>query len=348
MTEDLLPYESDEYQRFNESLDKDGKIYLAQTPFDRSYLLYKTDPALYKDAYQNFSDEEFDILKRLINDEYPSCIAYHFRHSEKGEGAFDPVKKLYYLKDVWESVIFVVYAIVLGEIRYKGIKIDSLQMLNGTSSTGTPMYQRINKDQYTTDKLKIKAKIIKTIISHSKDNNIGLKCELIPTDLLDDLLSLQDIRNGLSHHATPSTSEAENDLRLVSPLFREMLFKTKFLAECRILRFESYSNKCRCQEFRGYSLNTEYENFNFGTRLHDVLNLGQDHLFVKWDDEVFSVSPFLHYKKVNEQSHLCVFKRITGNAFVFEPTQIRGDISFSHLESRFNAEKDYIRQLATP
>jgi len=348
MMEDQLPYENEEYLRFNESLDREGPIRIAKTDFDPSFLLYKSDYTLYKQAYQEFLEEEFEKLKFRIYNEYPSCIAYHYRRSEKGEGASDPVKKLFYLKDTWESIIFILYAIVLGEIRRKAIKLNAIQIINTISPNGNPIYKKLNSRLLLTDALKEKIKIVKAIIKHSISNNLGLKCELINEGLLNDLLTLQDIRNDISHHTTLSDDEAKQELKKIIPLFNEMLNKTKFLADCQILCFKSFSEKINCREFCGYSLNTEYKNIDIDNHVQYILGLGQEHLFVKWGNDVFSVSPFLHFKIEKTQAFLCFYKQMKDDKFLFEPTILREKLYFDDLQSRFETEKNEILQLLLP
>ena len=52
-------------------------------------------------------------------------VAERTRLSERGQGAADRVRKLLHLKDTWESVVFVLYALILGEVRHKGIDLKA-------------------------------------------------------------------------------------------------------------------------------------------------------------------------------------------------------------------------------
>ncbi len=155
MADSEFPYEHKRYQRFNESLDEVGTVQIAGTEFLPSRILYEMEPIGYVEAYQEFQDTEFERLKDTVYNQYPSCIAYNFRLSEKGEGASDPVRKLLHLKDTWESIAFVLYAIVWGEIRHKGIDLKAAQVLVGTSPTGA-VYRNFNTDRLISDALKIK------------------------------------------------------------------------------------------------------------------------------------------------------------------------------------------------
>lgn len=345
----MLDYEHKDYKKFNDSLDESGEIDIAGISLFPSRILYEMEPIGYVEAYQEFQDTEFERLKDTVYNQYPSCIAYNFRLSEKGEGASDPVRKLLHLKDTWESIAFVLYAIVWGEIRHKGIDLKATQVMVGTSPTG-PVYRNFNTDRLISDALKIKIQNIKAVVEYSRANGLGLKCGEIEPDLLDKLLALQDIRNDISHHTAPTREEAEAELLQVIPLFKEMLMMTEFLAECKILRFESFAIRCRCEEFNGHFLNKEFGDFDFGANQAFVLGLGQEQLFIKWETELFSLSPFLHFLKdtVGRETYISFFKGKKESKYWFEPITKRDEISFDHLQARFDAEQAALISLIVP
>lgn len=350
MSEDVL-YEEEKCRRFNESLDDEGEVVIAGASFSRSRILFEMDRELYKQALAEFTEQEFEELKQIIFDYYPACIAYNFRLSERGEGSTDPVRKLLHLKDSWESIIFVLYALVMGEVRHKKINLKTAQVFVSHGAGGNPIYSNFNIDKILSDAIKQKIHNIKGIIQFCKTNSLGFKCEEINEPLLDDLLQLQDIRNEISHHATPTREQAEAELKQVIPLYREMLTKTRFLENCQILRFESFTSKCRCESFNGHSLNREYDDFSFSDPLRShVLGFGQEQLFALWDSECFSLSPFLHFDKdaSGHESYVCFFKGKRESKYWFEPVKVRTEKIFDHLQSRFVAEKDEIVSLLVP
>ena len=350
MANNLKPYGDIEYQRFNESLDESGQIDIAGVMFYPSRILYEMEPIGYEEAFQEFEETEYENLKNTVYTDYPSCIAYNFRLSEKGEGASDPVRKLLHLKDTWESIVFVLYAIVWGEIRHKNIDLKTAQILVSIDTCGNPNYEFFKTRKLISDALKIKIQNLKAVIKFSIDNNLCLKCEEIKIDLLDKLLELQDIRNDISHHTAPTKEEAETELLQVIPLFKEMLMMTEFLAECKILRFESFSSKCKCEEFNGHSLNKEFGDFEFAANQSLVLSLGQEQLFIKWDNEVFSLSPFLHFEKdtAGRETYLSFFKGKKNSKFWFEPIAKRNEVTYDHIQTRFDAEQTLLISLIVP
>ncbi|MCM2358033.1 MAG: hypothetical protein NDI77_07785 [Geobacteraceae bacterium] len=346
-----INYEDAKYQRFNDSLDEEGVVEIATIPFQRSRILFEMAVETYKDAFAEHAEQEFEELKQSAFDYYPSCIAYNFRLSEKGEGSSDPVRKLLHLKDTSESIVFVLYALVMGEVRNKLVNLKAAQIFVAHDTGGNPVYTNFNTDKLLSDALKQKIQNMKAIIGFAQTNALGFKSEEIGLGLLDDLLVLQSIRNDISHHAAPTREQAEEELSQVIPLFREMLTKTKFLENCKILRFESYTASCRCETFNGHSLNREYDNHTLSApQCAYVLGLGQDQLFALWDSECFSLSPFLHFDKdaTGHESYLCFFKGKKEGKFWYEPVKIRTEKPFDTLQARFDAEKGQLVALVVP
>ncbi|MCX6134745.1 MAG: hypothetical protein NTU47_13105 [Ignavibacteriales bacterium] len=346
-----IKYEDPQFQSFNESLDEEGDVNIANISFQRSRILFELGKESYKDAYSEYLEQELEDLKQSVFDSYPACIAYNFRLSEKGEGGTDPVRKLLHLKDSWEAIVYVLYSLVMGEVRHRQVDLKESQIFVSLGPSGSPAYTSFNTDRVLSEAVKQKLHNIKAIVQHSKGNSLGFKCECIDESLLDELLQLQDIRNDISHHAAPTREQADFELNQVIPLFESMLAKTRFLENCKILRFESYSSTCRCESFNGHALNREYDSYPFvDAQKTLVLNLGHEQLFVRWDTECFSLSPFLHYDKdaSGHESYICFYKRKKESKYWYEPVKIRTEKSIDHLQGRFDAEKDEIIRLLVP
>jgi len=130
-----------------------------------------------------------------------------------------------------------------------------------------------------------------------------------------------------------------------------MLTKTRFLENCKILRFESFSSTCRCETFNGHSLNREYNNLGLPeAQKAYVIGLGQEQLFVVWDTECFGLSPFLHFvgDTTGHESYLCFYKKRKEEKYWYEPIKIREENAFDGLQARFEDEKDVILGLVVP
>ncbi len=208
---DDVSYDDEKCKRFNESLDEEGEVIIAGASFPRSRILFEMDKELYKQALIEFTEQDYDDLKQCVFHSYPASIAFNFRLSEKGEGSDDPVKKLLRLKDTWEAIVFVLYALVMGEVRYRKENLKTAQIFVSYGSGGNSVYANFNTERILSDAVKQKIHNIKAIVQFCKANSLNFKCQEIEESLLDDLLQLQDIRNDISHHATPTREQAESD-----------------------------------------------------------------------------------------------------------------------------------------
>jgi hypothetical protein len=346
-----LQYDDERCRRFNESLDAEGDFIIAGTAFLPSRILFEMDFELYKQTLAEFAEQEFEELKQSIFDNYPASIAYNFRLSERGEGSSDPVRKLLHLKDTWEAIVFVLYALVMGEVRHRQVNLKRVQVFSHHDTVGSPVYVNFNTDKILAEAIKQKIQNIKGIIQFCNTNALNFQCQTIDESLLDDLLRLQDIRNDLSHHAAPTREQAEAELEQVIPLFQTMLTKTRFFENCKILRFDSFKVKCRCESFNGHSLNREYDDLTVvAPQLSYIIGLGQEQLFVQWGAECFSLSPFLHFDKdaTGHEAYVCFYKGKKQRKYWYEPIKIRSAKTFDRLQARFEIEKDEIVRLLVP
>jgi len=231
------------------------------------------------------------------------------------------------------------------------VDLKAAQVFVSYGAGGIPVYANFNTDKILSDAIKQKIQNLKGIIEFCKVNSLGFKCEEIDESILDGLLQLQDIRNDISHHAAPTREQAEAELKQVIPLFQEMLTRTRLLGNCKLLRFENFGTKCRCESFNGHSLNREFDEYSFSDLQRNyVLGLGQEQLFVLWDSECFSLSPFLHFEKdaTGHESYLCLYKKKKNGKYWYEPVKKRTERTFDHLQIRFDTEKDEILRLLMP
>ncbi len=81
-----------------------------------------------------------------------------------------------------------------------------------------------------------------------------------------------------------------------------------------------------------------------------VVGLGQEQMFVKWDEEVFGLSPFLHFHKGDggRETYMSFFKERKESKHLFEPITKREDFTYNHLQARFDAEQAQLQNLIIP
>jgi hypothetical protein len=236
----------------------------------------------------------------------------------------------------------------MGEIRSKSIVLKAAPVFH----SGNPN-MNFKAKVIRTDELKQRLENIRAIINYSSNFSLGLQCgKNISSSLLDTLYSLQDNRNHFSHSATPTKEQAEEELIKVLPLFDNVLEELQFLQNVTILRFELFDQKCHFETFIGHHLNKEYDDkieVDPAKLGYVMTNPGQI-VFAKWDNEFISLSPFFHYLNDNtgHETYLCFYKGKKQGKYWYEPLKMRQEITFDHLQARFDAEVQELVSLMVP
>ncbi|MEN6332413.1 MAG: hypothetical protein ABFD57_10535 [Smithella sp.] len=333
---------------FNQTIDEEiGDIVIYGEKLSASYILYELKYETYRIAFTDYLDRKFEDLQERTFDDYPPLIAFNYRSAMRGPGSNDSVRKFLHLKDAWEGAINILNALVFGEIRAKSITLKSAQVYH----SGNPN-MHFNSKIIRTDELKQRLENVRAIINYSAASSLGLTCEKhVSPSLLDNLYSLQDNRNHFSHSATPTKEQAEVELKVVMPIVNKVLEELQFMENITFLRFELFDTKCRFETFRGHHLNKDFDNINVDSaKLGYVMtNLGQV-VFARWNDEFFSVSPFLHYLNDTSgyETYLCFYKGKKNGKYCYEPIKMRNEITFDHLQARFDTELQELVNLMVP
>lgn len=343
---DDLIYE--EHEDFNQSIDDEGVVTILNTSFRASKVLFTLEKETYRIALTDFENQQTEELKQLAFNVLPDCIAYHYWQSQRGPNSNNPIERFLHLKDSWEAVIFTLNALVWGEVRAKGIDLKTADVYH----SGQPN-QRFNASVLMSDALKQILENVKAVVNFSNTTDLNLKCgNFITLELIETLYELQSNRNHFSHTTTPTREQAEEELRLVTPLFRMVLKNLRFFEDISILRFDSFTTSCRFQTFKAHSLNREFDEaieVQAAQHVYVMTNLGEV-IFAKWDDEIFSLSPFMHYlhDTTGHETYLSVYKGKRDSKFWYEPVKVRENICYDPLQARFDAEKVELQNLIVP
>ena len=344
---DDLRYE--EHEDFNQSIDDDeGVVTILGSSFRASEILFTLQKETYRIALTDFENQQVEELKQFAFSALPDNIAFNYWLSQRGPNSNNPIAQFLHLKDSWEAVIFTLNALVWGEIRAKGIDLKTAEVYHSGQSN-----QRFNSRVLLTDELKQILENVKAVVNFSNTNGLDLKCgNNITIELIDTLYKLQNNRNHFSHTATPTKEQAEEELRIVAPLFRIALKNLRFFEEIKVLRFESFDTKCHFQVFKAYSLNRESDHDVevSQNKIAYVMANPCDVIFAKWEDDIFSLSPFIHFlhDTTGHETYLCVYKGKRESKFWYEPVKVRDNICFDPLQVRFDVEKTELQNLIVP
>ncbi len=342
-----LRYE--DHEDFNLDLDEsENPVEILGATFRPSEVLFNMQRETYRIALTDFYDRQIEELKQFAFKELPDSIAYNYWLSERGPGSGNPISKFLHLKDSWEAVIFVLNALVWGEVRAKSVDLKTADVYH----SGQPNL-KFNSRILLTDELKQILENIKAVVNYSNANGLNLKCGyFIKIELIESLYDLQNNRNHFSHTSTPTREQAEAELNIVIPLFRKVLKNIRFFENVSILRFESFDSRYHFQIFKAYSLQRE-SNHNVSVqpeRLTYVMTNPGEVIFAKWDEDLFSLSPFMHYQHddTGHETYLSVYKGKRDSKFWYEPVKVRNNVCYDSLQSRFDAEKVELQNLIVP
>jgi hypothetical protein len=176
---------------FNEYLDEEGEIEIEGITFQRSWVLYNLDPIAYDSALRDFRQRIEEDFKEMVCNDFPTPIAYPFYRSEWGYE--NSIQRLLFLRDTWESLIFVLYAIVVGEFLFLEIPMNDT---------------KIKKKEILSDRLYSKLDIIKQLLKleHLKNYEFN-SLNIISNEVIKKIIELNQTRNAFSH--SPALSEAQ-------------------------------------------------------------------------------------------------------------------------------------------
>lgn len=288
---DDLIYE--EHEEFNQSIDDDeGVITILNSTFRASRVLYTLEKETYRIALTDFENQQTEEFKQKVFDSYPTPIAYYFRQTHYGY--LDNNNRLHLLRSTWEAMIFVLYAIVVGEARKKSFPLR------------TAGVREADLYNFSVDK---KLSIIEKILTYNRDNALGLKCGvLFDVDEIVKIKQLNYQRNGFQHVAALSEEQAA---ALFVELIPEVLGALKSIAEIETIEIFHFLNtdgnpfSLRCETFIGQSPNRTLKIYVITAvqLAFTGAELSNLNVLAKIEDDIFSISPFLHFKS-DDDGHL--------------------------------------------
>lgn len=339
----LIEYEDN--LDFNQDIDEShGDIEIGRLSFKPSWVLYNLDYASYVSELVLYKSKLDEDLKDTIYDEYPLPIAYYFHQTENGYS--NNSHRLQLLRSTWEAIIFVLYAVVVGEARSRCLPFRELAVPDRDRNPDLVF------NDYLSDRLAQKLLIIERILAYNADNGFGLSCgNLISLPVIQRIRELNRERNEFMH--TAALSEEQASIRYIN-LFPDVFGVLKDLKDLQyidILHYvqnEGNITSLKCELFKGYALARRHKVFSITAEQLAQLNsqINQQNILVRYGEILFSITPFIHYNHEanGNTTNLCYFKRKVANArFEFEIVTRSESIEFDR--SIFNDRINELRGL---
>lgn len=335
---DDLIYE--EHEEFNQDLDdSENAVSILDIPFRPSEVLFKMQKDTYRIALTEFQERQIEEFKQKVFDNYPTPIAYYFRQTHFGY--LNNNNRLQLLRSVWEAMIFVLYAVVLGEARKKAFP------LRAAGIRETDLYN------FSVDK---KLSIVEKILTYNNANTSGLKCgDLFDVVEIVKIKQLNYQRNGFQHLAALSEEQAASLFAELIPEVVGALKAISAISTIEIFHFIDTNGNplsIRCETFIGNSPNRTLKTYTITAAqlAFTGIELSNLNLLAKIDDDIFSISPFLHFKSDDDGhlTNLCYLHQYNpSNALEFKFEIARRATYFMEAITNFNDKILELRVLTT-
>ena len=292
---------------FNSSLDEDGEYMIGEN-FARfpSDILGTMDETAYQEQLEDFVNRKKADYNNIVYQSFPAPIAYYFYQTEFGYE--NEHQRLHFLRDTWESITYILFALILGEINKKNFNLSTIRIFNNQSI-------RIDHNNLMSDRLGYKLEFIYKVLEYDKNNGSLLK--LSSKFELDTIVAMQELnndRNSFSHTTALSPNEASNLFEELYPKVLDLLFELDFLENVSILKYVNNNGsamRIKYSKFDGHSLQKynytkEYEPSDL-THLMPILN--NSNILIEFDEEIFNVTPFIYFHNEGAHLKLCFYKQ---------------------------------------
>ena len=303
---------------FNESLDVNGE-YLIGHNFSRfpSQILFDMDELAYNEQLTEYVNQKKAEYKETVYQYFPAPIAYFLYQTEH---SFDnEIHRLHLLRSTWESVIYILYALILGKVNSKSFSLVNIRIFGNKRI-------RVDHSGLLNNRLGYNIELMRRIIEYDQQNNNELfASSIMHIDIFDVLDELNQERNSFSHIAALSSQEARTRFDELNPRLLDLLFELDFLENVYVLRFVNNLGNVanvRFNRFNGHSLQRQNYDKNFTTaEITPLLPILSDqYILFELNNTIMNCSPFIHFAFEGAHLKLCYFKGIdtsTGD-FLFE------------------------------
>lgn len=305
-------------EEFNSSIDEDGEYTIGEN-FARfpSDILGTMDQTAYQEQLEDFVNQKKADYNNIVYQSFPAPIAYYFYQTEYGYE--NEHQRLHFLRDTWESVTYILFALILGEVNKKNFSLAGVRVFNNQAI-------RIDHNGLMSDRLGYKLEFIYKVLEYDKNHdsllNLSSKIEL---DTIEAMQELNNDRNSFSHTTALSPNEATNLFEELYPKVLDLLFELDFLENVSILKYvnnDGSAMRIKYSKFDGHSLQKynhtkEYEPSEL-TNIMPILN--NSNILIEFAEEIFNVTPFIYFHNEGAHLKLCFYKQIDrqNNEYKFE------------------------------
>jgi hypothetical protein len=308
----------DEYDKLlNESVLINSLKEVVIGPFTKlpSQILLEIDEDLYRIGLIEYVEQKKEDYKETVYQYFPAPIAYFYHRAERDYD--NDNHRIQLLRTTWESLIYILYCITLGEVNFKKLSLGNIKIFRD---------KKIVKDHLTSDRLGLKIEIMQKIVEYDKENNNALLISsYLKPEIFEEIKKLNRERNSFSHRAALSDTDAREIFHELYPIVTDLLFELNFLENVRMLNYANVLGDIhnnRFKKFEGHSLQGQNYVKPFSdselSKVTPILN--NQIISLEFGHMIFNISPYIHFCLEAGHFKLCYFKRIDNNTknYIFE------------------------------
>ncbi len=317
---------------FNDWLVENYLVEIEEYEFPSSEVLFRISHEKYTEALARYTADPKVRLSR-IEDKFPNPIAYYFYQASNNYQ--NDHHRLDLLKSCWESILFFLYGLVVGEARHRKLDLKSLG---------------IKWEKYWSNKLSDKLTIIENILDYTSKSGITFGCsDIIPISTLGLIKKLNQERNGFEHASAKTTAQQQALYVELYPQLELVLRQLIKLEDVVVFRYHEAETPLypRCEILNGNDLNGKKEIIPIRKdnyiEIVDYFNSGSIYAQVK--GEVFCLSPFIHFTQETHETNaiICFYKQDKGGKYHFEVVSKSQDQEFEKIT--FEIMENQLRSL---
>lgn len=317
---------------FNRWLEDNYSVEIEKYEYPSSSVLYQVGYDDYEAALERYKTDPQIALHR-ITESFPSPIAYYYDQAQTNYQ--NEHHRLDLLKSCWESVIFVLFGLVVSEARHRGFPLKSLG---------------IKYEKYWSDRLFDKLNIVENILDHVSKNAIQFHCaNIVPIEVLGQIQKLNKERNGFEHVAAQTSAQRIALFNDLCPQLETVLRRLINLENVVLFRYHSAEMPLypRCEIFNGASLDGKKDIIPLTKENYVAIldHFNANSIFAQIESEAFCLSPFIHFsQEVHETNALiCFYKKDRAGKYQYEVVSKSQEKAFE--KSCFIPMEDSLRKL---
>ncbi|GEM_PF-4266737 len=302
---------------FNAYLDQQyDPVEIEGGQYKPSEVLNAVDPDAYRSALEEYRNHQAEQFQHAIFDEFPNPIAYNYYKAMRGYE--NERQRLDCLRDAWEALIYLLYAIVVGEFRSLGLTFDGAKVF-----TGPTQQKPLHFEHFMSDKINDKIGIMEGLLRQAADQGVKLVCaDLVKDDVLTALRELNRKRNGFSHSSALSEREAQDQFISSAEIFLALLRRVADLQSIRLFRYQrsaSHALECRFEDFSGHATTRKFNTLTLNTAQFQkcAKYLNPDTIVIKIGESIYGVSPIVYFVQRGGDSRLCFYKQNRNGQYLY-------------------------------